>query len=283
MIKRILVKYAMKIITQGYPGKAIVAKLLYDNSYSSIEFLIEITAITRPPYAYCLYYAALLAKRLKIYRISAIEFGVAGGNGLIAIEKLAKRIHKEIGVEIEVYGFDTSEGLPPPQSKYDIPYRVQEGFFPMDVEALKNRLENAQLVLGDVKETVPTFIKKYDPSPIGAIFYDMDYYSSTMNAFQLFQDNDSYYLPRCFMYFDDIVGGPWQMYGNENGELLAIKHFNTQNEFKKIHKNQNLSCRASQPWHHQIYYYHNFNHPQYAQFIGGTTDQKIIMQVLKLR
>ena len=73
------------------------------------------------------------------------------------------------------------------------------------------------------------------------------------------------------------------MYGNETGELLAIHKFNTENEFKKIHKNQNLSCVATQPWHHQIYYYHNFNHPQYTNFIGGTKDQEMIAQALKLR
>lgn len=40
----------------------------------------------RPEYVYGLFRAAELAKRLKLPGVSAIEFGVAGGNGLVALE-----------------------------------------------------------------------------------------------------------------------------------------------------------------------------------------------------
>ncbi len=51
--------------------------------------------------------AAYLAKALGVGRISLIEFGVAGGNGLVSMELAADRIEKLLGVGIDVYGFDT--------------------------------------------------------------------------------------------------------------------------------------------------------------------------------
>lgn len=47
----------------------------------AIDVALNWTA--RPNYAYCTYHAADLARRLGIPRISVIEFGVAGGNGLL--------------------------------------------------------------------------------------------------------------------------------------------------------------------------------------------------------
>ena len=63
--------------------------------------------VPRPHYAYCMYQAARLAMLLGIPRISVLEFGVAGGNGLIVIEQHAGWIQRELGVNLEVYGFDT--------------------------------------------------------------------------------------------------------------------------------------------------------------------------------
>ena len=39
-------------------------------------------------YAYCLYFSAVLAKRLGYRSLSISEFGVAGGNGLVFLEDL---------------------------------------------------------------------------------------------------------------------------------------------------------------------------------------------------
>lgn len=47
-------------------------------------------------------------------KISAIEFGVDGGNGLLAMENIAQEVEKEVPVEFEIYGFDTGSGLPEP-------------------------------------------------------------------------------------------------------------------------------------------------------------------------
>jgi len=64
------------------------------------ELRLEIDALDRPYYGYGLLRAAKEAKALGLNRISAIEFGVARGNGLIAIEKLGKAITRICGVRI---------------------------------------------------------------------------------------------------------------------------------------------------------------------------------------
>src|SRR6266851_7746170 len=63
----------------------------------------------RPHYAYCVYQAAVLAKRLGYPRISVIEFGVAGGNGLVNLEWHAREISRWLSIGIDVYGFDTGK------------------------------------------------------------------------------------------------------------------------------------------------------------------------------
>jgi hypothetical protein len=49
--------------------------------------LLERDALPRSNYGYCIYHAAHLAQRLNRKGISIIEFGVGGGNGLIAIDR----------------------------------------------------------------------------------------------------------------------------------------------------------------------------------------------------
>jgi len=51
--------------------------------------------LLRPP-------AAVLASRLGLPELSVIEFGVAGGRGLVALEQLAAEIGPAVGVRIAV-------------------------------------------------------------------------------------------------------------------------------------------------------------------------------------
>lgn len=195
----------------------------------SPEFLVRSQATVRPHYAYCLWVAADLAKRLGIERISALEFGVAGGNGLAFMVEFAARLQAHFGVEIECYGFDTGEGMPPPEDEKDLPYWFQAQQYAMDVEQLRERLPQAKLVLGNVRETSKCFFEEYDPAPIGVIFNDTDYHSSTRDSFALFDavnDCPERFLPRIPIYFDDVIGSGLEMYGEHNGQLAAIEVFN---------------------------------------------------------
>src|SRR4051794_28712639 len=70
------------------------------------ETRIEHSAIDRPHYGYCVLQAAKLAKRLGHKSVSVIEFGVAGGNGLVNLEMHAGEVSKLTGIDIQIFGFD---------------------------------------------------------------------------------------------------------------------------------------------------------------------------------
>jgi len=234
---------------------------------------IAIGNLPRAHYGYCVFQAANLAAKLGIDSISIIEFGVAGGNGLLNLEFHADQVSKITGVKIEIYGFDTGEGLPKPSDYRDLAYHWQEGFYAMDVEGLRAKLRSSQIVFGDVKNTAQMFFKEYDPAPIGAIMFDLDYYSSTMDAFELFKSDSSRFLPRVFCYFDDVIGGEIELYGEHTGERLAIQDFNEKSKLVKISEPFYLRTDGRHRWHQQIWITHFFKHQKYNQFISVENQQ----------
>ncbi|MHA7872248.1 MAG: hypothetical protein ACX939_07860 [Hyphococcus sp.] len=248
------------------------------------RLLLGAQAHDRNHYAYCMLSAAALAKRLGHDRMSAIEFGVAGGNGLKFMCDFAADVKKITGVTVECYGFDTGKGMPPPDGPKDLPYWFREAQYAMDEDALRAKVPDGKLVIGEVKDTIPGFFETHNPAPIGAIFNDVDYWSSTRDSFRLFDavgaraDN---FLPRVFMYFDDIIGWEFEMYGPFNGQLAAISEFNAAQDDVKIHLNQNLMPLLHLNYRHQIYYAHLFAHPQYNTYLGGA-DQDALEGQLKL-
>ena len=250
----------------------------------SAKFLVDSHATARPHYAYCMFNAAVLAKSLGLERISAIEFGVAGGNGLTFMREFAAVISRSLGVSVECYGFDTGEGMPEPQGALDLPYWFQSGQYAMNQGALVPGGLLSHVILGNVRDTVTKFIAERDPAPIGAVFGDLDYWSSTRDSFRLFDDvaaRPDSFLPRIFMYFDDIMGSEVEMYGPYNGQLAAIQEFNASHKYAKIHLNQNLLLRNHFRQRFQIYYAHFFGHPSYGRFVGSV-GQETIEKLLKL-
>ena len=219
----------------------------------------------RPNYVWGVVHGAHLASALGIQRISVIELGVAGGNGLLALQHIAEQCEKLFSLDIEVYGFDTGVGLPPPQDYRDTPNLESAGYYPMDLEKLQPRLKKAQLFLGSVADTVPQFLASNRP-PIAFLAFDLDLYSSTMQAFQLLEALPSLLLPRIQCYFDDIFA---YTYGDCNGELLAIAEFNAAHKLRKIAKLHGLRYYmpkqyADAPWAEQFYLAHIFDHNLYG-------------------
>lgn len=214
----------------------------------------------RLQYFYCIHRATEEALKLNKKEISIIEFGVAQGNGLIEIENICSCINKiNNQISFKVYGFDLQTGLPQPKDYRDLPYLWNKGFYNMDIDKLKNKLQFSELLIGDVGETTKTFFETYSPPPIGAIFFDLDYYSSTKKSFRIFSGDDKYYLPRVYCYFDDVFAIEFI------GEKLAIKEFNEKNEHKKIGKSfisASISCPIDTAL--KMYEFHNFSHPEYS-------------------
>lgn len=251
--------YLARAVLRRWPGASFRTRLTWD-------------AVERPAYGYGVYHAALDARALGLERISVIEFGVAGGNGLVALEKIAEEVSKETGVAIDVYGFDSGTGMPPPADHRDVPYLWHAGFFSMDQAKLKSRLKRAELVLGPVSETAAAFLHRRRPAPIGFVSFDLDYYSSTVAAFKIWEGESSFFLPRVVCYFDDMSPGISQ----HAGEFLAIAEFNESHPRKKIDPIKSLAYLRRIPslWNEQMYMLHDFSHPLYARPLNpGATDQ----------
>jgi hypothetical protein len=56
-----------------------------------------------PHYAYGVFVACLQARMLNFPRITVIEFGVAGRNGLVALEMAAREIGGALSVEVDAH------------------------------------------------------------------------------------------------------------------------------------------------------------------------------------
>jgi len=218
----------------------------------------------RPNYTWSVLHSARIAKTLGIDRITAAEFGVAGGNGLVALETAADAAEQLFGVGIDVVGFDAGSGIPAPRDHRDAPYLIAPGDFPMDTEKLRARLRRSELVLGLVEETLPRFLET-DAAPLGFLSIDLDYYSSTVAALEILKGSTDRLLPRVMCYFDDVMGYPW---GDFNGERLAISEFNDEGDDRKISPVYGLRYFLPRPysqamWPEMMFLAHALDHPRY--------------------
>jgi hypothetical protein len=194
--------------------------------------LWEVSA--RPAYLVGLVAAAEQARRQKVPEIGVIEFGVAGGDGLVALQDEAAAVEAELGVKIRVYGFDMgAAGLPAFIGDHrDHPDIWQPGDYPMDEAKLRARLTpRTTLILGNLKDTVPRFVAEHAPPPIGFVSVDVDLYSSSRDALAVFRLPGVKTLFHVPVYFDDIEFLFNHRWG---GELLAIEEFNEASPAMKI-------------------------------------------------
>jgi hypothetical protein len=223
----------------------------------------------RPAYIWGVLNGAHLARALGIPRISVTEFGVAGGNGLVALDRISARVEQIYGIQIDVFGFDTGSGLPAPLDHRDSPNLYSEGYFPMDREKLEKRLNKARLILGPIADTISSFLASR-PAPIAFISVDVDYYTSTVQTLRALEAEHSALLPRIQMYFDDIMGFTWSDY---NGERLAIAEFNAAHTSRKISPIYGLKWflppgRREAIWAEQFFLAHIFDHPLIGKYDG---------------
>ncbi|RME45281.1 MAG: hypothetical protein D6791_11150 [Chloroflexi bacterium] len=223
----------------------------------------------RPAYTWGVAHGAYLAHNLGTERISVLELGVAGGKGLVALEHAAEWVEQALGVAVEVHGFDTGAGLPKPEDYRDLPNLWTEGAFPMDVEALQARLRRASLHLGLVRDTIPAFLETR-PAPIAFISFDLDLYSSTVDALRLLEADPALLLPRIHCYLDDILGFT---FADFNGERLAIREFNQTHTWRKVSPIYGTRFYvppryANAIWTEKLYLAHILDHPRYGDYDG---------------
>jgi hypothetical protein len=232
--------------------------------------------VERPHYAYGVRRATELAARLGHRGVTVVEFGVAGGKGLLALAEHARYYAAATGITVRVVGFDGGDGLPDARDPRDLPYLFGRGFYAMDRERLRARLGPAELVLGDLARTLPGYLadraETLRAHPVGFIALDLDYYSSTATALDLFRGpGHGHLLPRVTCYLDDLPGTIDRI-----GEAAAVAEFNAERSDRAI--GRVLGLRAftpfDPPWADQIYAHHRLDHPDYARLeVGATGDQ----------
>ena len=244
----------------------------FDNTYpwlnwafSKVKHNASPLCKSRPQYIWGVAQGAALAKVLGETRISVIEFGVAHGAGLLALESIARDVSELTNTDIDVFGFDTGTGLPPPTDVRDQPNLWYGGQLPMDKERLLSSLTRAKLYLGPVKDTLQSFLRDHPP-PIAFASFDMDLYSSTRDALGIFEADHTYLLPRVFSYFDDILG---HTYNDYCGERLAISEFNSSHVNTKLCPIYGLryfiprTAYVSYGWPEGMFITHIFDHKRY--------------------
>lgn len=168
-------------------------------------------------------------------KITAIELGVATGNGLRDLCLAANYFSTKFNIDIDIVGFDSGAGLPLLQDHRDHPEIWSYGDYSMGGHDMQNQLpNNAKLILGDVADTIPIFCQEFQDSCIGFVSIDLDLYSSTVSAMPLFEMTADRYLPALPVYVDDIHNhityNPWC------GESLAIQEFNACHSLRKFHE-----------------------------------------------
>jgi len=242
-----------------------------------LQTRLDLDLLPRPYYAYGTHQAALQAKRLGLSSMSVIELGVAGGTGLVVLENTADVIGRAVGIDIQVYGFDSGGGLPPPADNRDLPYVWQKGFYRIDEATIRARLKRAKLVLGLMAQTAELFVREHNPAPIGFVAFDLDYYTSTMDAFKLFDTAGAQHrLPRIFCYFDDVIGKDEELHCEYVGELAAIKDFNASHPTMKLGRIHGLRHKRifHSGWCDQMFVLHDLSHPQYATYLSPQRDKQ---------
>ncbi len=241
----------------------------FDNSYkwlweTMIRIMQDPVAAKRPHYVWGVLQGAALGKVLGHHRVSVMEIGVAGGAGLLSMQRVAELCEALVNLEIEVYGFDTGVGIPKPQDYRDMPYKWSEGYYPCDIEQLKQRLQKAKLKIGLLKDTVPEFLAS-NPAPIAFVAFDTGMYRSTKDAMGLLTADHERLIPRVPCSFRSAIGKDVTEFG---AELLAISEFNAEHRMRKLSTIKGLNYFVPPQfrwwWIDMMYSLHILDHPLYG-------------------
>ena len=229
---------------------------------NNIGGLILRDAIAKPSYAFGVWLATIQAAKLGTRQLQIFDFGVAYGDGLVNLCEICAMITKSTDINFEIFGFDFDVGMPEISDERDHPEIWHEGQFLSDHDAIRSRLtSNAELISGNIRDTLPEFIKdRIKPEcPVGFVSIDVDLYSLTVSCFDILRFSDpNCYLPTTIVYMDDVndllTCNSWC------GEALAIREFNEAEDLRKL---EELRVRQNRPpagWHDHIYGLHVLNH-----------------------
>jgi len=231
--------------------------------FGTFRMKVSFDLVVRQHTAYCLLKCADNAKKKGIKTVTVVEFGVAAGAGLLNMANIAKNVTKITGVNFQIIGMDSGQGMPAPIDYRDHPDLYQEGDFMMDIQKLEDKLpDEVTLIIGDLKDTISKLIDKLSPeSPLGYVCLDVDYYSSSKIALTCLESDATNYLPVSYIYLDDLEDSA---HNSNCGELLAVKEIND-NIFPRIIERHNFlrsyRIMKNPRWIDHVFTYHVVDHP----------------------
>jgi hypothetical protein len=258
MLKR-LANFAGGIARE--PPFRLAARMFVKHLPLSVPVKSAWDVVARPQYLAGLVHAAREARSAGVKAICAIEFGVAGGAGLVELQRYAADVGQHYGLRIDVVGFDAGSGLPDFCGDHrDHPDLWAPGDYPMNESALRAKLRpETRLIIGNVSATIANFVATEQAAPVGFISFDLDLYSSTVAAFGIFTHEKRNLLRRVTVYFDDVHTA---IYHRAAGEYLAISEFNAGNHGVFIDNWHNVKVDRPFPeafWTNKMYIAHHLD------------------------
>lgn len=246
-------------------------------AFGSYRSKIAWDLVVRQPYAFGALEAADIALVNGLGAVTLVEVGVASGGGLMNLASVAARVSRETGVRLEVHGFDTGTGMPPPVDYRDHPNLYQMGDFAMNAETLRASLPvGTELHLGPLSATIPAFLQRLPTSsPLGFVALDVDYWSSTLEALELLKGEPEQYLPRTVVYVDDVA---LDDHNSASGARLAISQFNEAMPRRPLEHHPFLENRRifrRPAWIKQTMYLHVLDHPRRSRVATLSTKRYI--------
>lgn len=274
MLRKLLQFHTWKRIYRERMGEPLIYQLasLPVALFGSLPRKIDYDLVIRQPYAFGMQQAFELAAaekgKLGIKRLVFIEFGVASGAGVMNMCRVGGRLADHYGIPCRVIGFDTGAGMPPPVDYRDHPEKYLDGdFAPHDTAALQRSLpDNAEVIYGPIAETVSQLETRLEDGDVVAFLsIDVDYWSSTVDCMQIFDNDRLRFLPRTPLYLDDVNNIDHHEYA---GELLAVAEFNAAHPSAKIvpmRQLRNWRYFKNALWLDQMYWYLDLGHRFYTR------------------
>jgi len=232
------------------------------DSFESLRLQIEGTGkliregrldLGKAQYSLCLLHGVYQAILSGYQKISAVEFGVAEGHGLLDLCRAAEFFSAASGIDIEVYGLDSFQGLPKPIQHFDHPEIWTQGQFYHDPEILKKKLPDfARLLIGDVSDTVGQLESVVAAAPLAFVSLDLDFYTSTRAALSVFRFDQNHYVPAVPTYVDDVFD--LITYNEFSGAEKALVEFTQGQDLRKIVRKPNFGI-------HNFFVTHILDHP----------------------
>jgi hypothetical protein len=228
--------------------------------FGSFRTKVDFDLVIRAHHGFSLLKVADWAKKYDVPRVTAVEIGVANGAGLLNMCEVGAKVSEATGIQFDFVGFDGGSGLPPPRDYRDHPEYYNLGDYPMQSpDSLMSSLpKNAQLVLGDIHETVRSFVPS---SPVAFVSIDVDYYHSAVDALRLLEGSPEMYLPWVIIYLDDVDA---EGHNQHCGEMLAVHEFTAHHPSRPITLYNTLRSRRifqRALWIDHMYIAHVFDHP----------------------